>query len=211
MDYNSTRSKLVLPEYGRHIQKMVAHAVAIEDREERTRCANAIIGIMGNLFPHLRDVSDFKHKLWDHIAIMSDFKLDIDYPYEIPAPEKLMERPEKVPYQSNKMTFAHYGELIEEMIVKAINMENPEEKKRLIFLIASHMKKSLHSWNRDSAVDERVFRDIERLSKGQLKIDASEYKLPEIKDNFQARSHNNPRHTNNNNKKRHHTNKRPRN
>ena len=93
MDYNSTRKKLVLPEYGRHIQKMVDYAVTIEDREERTRCVNSIISVMGNLFPHLRDVSDFKHKLWDHLAIMSDFKLDIDFPYNLPERENFTSKP----------------------------------------------------------------------------------------------------------------------
>ena len=119
-----------------------------------------------------------------YTKLYDDFKLDIDYPYEVPAPEKLSERPEKIPYQNGKMSYMHYGQLIEQMIVKAIAMEDAEEKKRLVFLIATHMKKSLYNWNKDFALDERVFRDIERLSKGQLKVDADEVKLPEIKDNY---------------------------
>lgn len=128
MDYNSTRQRLVLPEYGRHIQNMVMHAVSIEDRAERTKCANTIIAIMGNLFPHLRDVSDFKHKLWDHLAIMSDFKLDIDYPYELPEPAILYRKPDKMPYNNDKMRFMHYGRIVEQLIEKAIALEDESEK-----------------------------------------------------------------------------------
>jgi len=97
MDYPTLHGKLIMPEYGRNIQQMIKHAMSIEDREERTKCANSIIVTMGNLFPYLRDVNDFKHKLWDHIAIMSDFQLDIDYPYEIVRAENLYNRPDKVP------------------------------------------------------------------------------------------------------------------
>ena len=119
-DYNTSRKKLVLPEYGRHIQKMVLHAVALEDAEERNRAARAIITIMGNMNPHLRDVSDFKHKLWDHLAIISDFKLDIDSPYVTPTPETLAEKPRVVPYNTHKIRFKHYGRVIELLVAKAI-------------------------------------------------------------------------------------------
>jgi len=181
MDYNSNRTKLVLPEYGRHIQKMVDHAVTIEDREERMKCAKTIIGIMGNMFPHLRDVSDFKHKLWDHLAIMADFKLDIDFPYELPEQEKLYRRPEKVPYRNSGIKFMHYGQLIQEMIGKAIDIEDEEERNQLIALIANHMKKSLFLWNKDNATDDRIINDIHRLSKGKLKVDEN-LKIPDFKD-----------------------------
>ncbi len=184
MDYNSNRTKLVLPEYGRHIQKMVDHAVAIEDREERVKCAKAIIGIMGNMFPHLRDVSDFKHKLWDHLAIMADFKLDIDFPYELPEPEILYRRPEKVPYRNSRIRFMHYGQLVQEMIEKAIEIEDEEERKQLVLLIANHMKKSLFLWNKDSATDDRIINDIDRLSKGKLAVDEN-LKIPDFKETQQ--------------------------
>lgn len=173
MDYNSTRKRLVLPEYGRHIHNMVAHAVTIEDREERMRCAQSIINIMGNLFPHLRDYADFKHKLWDHLAIMSEYKLDIDYPYEITQQEVLNKKPERMPYQNSKMNYLHYGKLIEELIEKAITLEDETEQKQLISLIANHMKKSLMIWNKDSVTDDRILNDIKMLSKGQLKVDES--------------------------------------
>lgn len=182
MDYNSNRTKLVLPEYGRHIQKMVDHAVTIEDREERMKCARTIIGIMGNMFPHLRDVSDFKHKLWDHLAIMADFKLDIDFPYDLPEPEKLNQRPEKVPYQDTIINYKHYGQLVQQMIQKAIDIESEEERNQLILLIANHMKKSLFLWNKDSATDDRIINDIKRLSKGKLAVDEN-LKIPDFKEN----------------------------
>ncbi|MBS2097070.1 DUF4290 domain-containing protein [Carboxylicivirga linearis] len=195
MDYNSNRKTLAMPEYGRHIQKMIDHAVTIEDREERTKCAKTIIGIMGNMFPHLRDVNDFKHKLWDHLAIMSDFKLDIDFPYDLPEKETLNAKPDKVPYRNNKISYMHYGELIEQMIAKAIEFEDEEQKEKLILLIAGHMKKSLYHWNHDSVTDDRIFNDLSRLSNGKLTVSEGT-KLPEIRDNFQNRSRTNKKRNN---------------
>jgi hypothetical protein len=181
MDYNTSRKQLVLPEYGRHIQQMVDHAVTIEDREERMRCAKTIIGIMGSMFPHLRDVHDFKHKLWDHLAIMAEFKLDIDFPYEIPAPAMFQTKPARVPYQNSKIRFMHYGRIVHDLIEKAIDYPNEAEKKVLIQLIAGHMKKSLTTYNRDSATDERVVSDLKMLSNGKL-IFEDDMRMPEIKD-----------------------------
>ena len=195
MDYNSSRKKLVLPEYGRHIQKMVDHALTIEDREERTRFSKAIIGVMGNLFPHLRDVSDFKHKLWDHLAIMADFKLDIDYPYDPPVPENFEAKPDPILYQQGKMTFKHYGRLVEQMINEASEMEDGPLKRHLIMLVGNHMKKSLSNWNKDNATDDRILNDIERLSKGKIKIEG-EVRINdfrEIKDTGNTHNHNRPR------------------
>ena len=123
MKYNTEEKKLVMPEYGRNIQNMVDYCVAIEDREERKRCANTIINIMGNMFPHLRDVNDFKHILWDHLAIMADFKLDIDYPYEIVKKENLYARPPRIPYNNNRIRYRHYGKTLELMIRKATELE----------------------------------------------------------------------------------------
>ncbi len=169
MDYNSTRQRLVLPEYGRHIHNMVAHAVTIEDKEERTRCAKSIISIMGNLFPYLRDYADFKHKLWDHLAIMSDYKLDIDFPCEITEQSVLSQKPERLPYKNSNMRFLHYGHIVEELIEKAIALEDETERQQLISLIANHMKKSLMIWNKDSVTDDRILNDIRIMSGGRLK------------------------------------------
>jgi hypothetical protein len=182
MDYNSTRKKLVLPEYGRHIQKMVDHALTIEDREERKKAAQTIISVMGNMFPHLRDVSDFKHKLWDHLAIMSDFKLDIDFPYDLPQRENLYTKPERVPYSDKKIRFRHYGSLVDQLIKKAIEIEDVEEKNQLIMLIAAHMKKALYHWNKDSVTDDRIFDDIKKMSDGKLLVEDGTI-IPDYREN----------------------------
>jgi hypothetical protein len=125
----------------------------------------------GRHLPHLRDVSDFKHKLWDHLAIMSDFKLDIDYPYELPARENFETKPDPIEYNQGKMTFKHYGRLVEQMIKEASDMEEGPLKRHLIMLIGNHMKKSLSNWNKDNATDDRILSDIERLSNGKIKIE----------------------------------------
>jgi hypothetical protein len=174
MDYNSNRKKLKLPEYGRNIQKMIDYVIEIEDREERNRAAQQIINIMGNMYPYLRDISDFKHKLWDHIAIMSDFKLDIDFPYAPPEPETFKEAPKQVPYNRNRLKYRHYGKIMEKLINEAIKFDDEKpEKKILIELLANHMKKTFLLWNKDSVNDSKIFEDLSELSDGNLKIDES--------------------------------------
>jgi len=170
MDYNSNREKLLLPEYGRNVQMMVDFAMKIEDREERNKAAKTIISIMGNMYPHLRDVSDFRHKLWDHLAIMTDFKFDIDSPYELPTKEKLAEKPEVLPYNTHRIRYRHYGKIIESMVKKAIEMEDEKEKNALILMIANHMKKSFSNWNKEGVADDKIFKDIVDLSRGELTI-----------------------------------------
>lgn len=170
MDYNSARKHLVLPEYGRNVQKMVDFAMTVEDRTERNHVVKSIIAIMGNMYPHLRDVSDFRHKLWDHLAIMSDFSLDIDSPYEAPTREKLAERPDQLPYNSQRIRYRHYGRTVEALIQKAIELEDQKEKDALITMIANHMKKSFLTWNKDSVLDEKIFKDLVEISKGKLEI-----------------------------------------
>ena len=167
-DYNSNRKQLVLPEYGRNIQKMVDYIKTIEDRDERNRLAGAIISIMGNLNPHLRDINDFKHKLWDHLAIIADFELDIDYPYEIPQPEMFQKPPKIVEYGTHAIKYRHYGKSIELMIDAICEMTDEPEKERLINIVANHMKKSYLTWNRDSVNDEVVLKDLKKLSNGRI-------------------------------------------
>jgi hypothetical protein len=181
MDYNSNRKQLVLPEYGRNVQKMVDFALTVEDREERNRVAKSIIAIMGSMYPHLRDVSDFRHKLWDHLAIMSDFKLDIDSPYEAPTKEKLMEKPDQLPYNNQRIRYRHYGKTVEALIAKAIEIEDEKEKNALVLMIANHMKKSFINWNKDSVPDDKIFQDIVELSKGKIQI-SEDMKLRESKE-----------------------------
>lgn len=181
LTYNTQLKKLILPEYGRNIQQMVDYCVTIPDREERTACAHSIIASMGNLFPQLRDVDDFRHKLWDHLAIMSDFKLDIDYPYEVIKPENLESKPEPLNYKLSDIRLRHYGRYIELMIAKASTMENGEERDVLVSLIANHMKKVMLSVNPDGVDDARIFKDLAMYSHGAIRLDPAEYKLHEFK------------------------------
>jgi hypothetical protein len=158
-----------MPEYGRNIQNMVDHLFTIEDREKRNQSAQAIIDVMGNLYPYLRDVAEYKHKLWDHIAIMSDFKLDIDYPYDPPSPDILTEKPKRVPYNQTNIKLRHYGLITQKLIDKAVEMEG-EEQLILIEQIANQMKKLYQAWNKDSVEDEKIFIDLEELSGHKLKV-----------------------------------------
>lgn len=169
MDYNTQRKKLPLPEYGRNIQNMVDHLQTIEDREERNKAAQTVIDVMGNLYTYLRDVAEFKHKLWDHLAIMTDFKLDIDYPYEPPKPEILTEKPNPVPYNQHNLKYRHYGLVTQKMIDAAVEMEG-EERDIMIEQVANHMKKLYLLWNKDSVEDDKIFLDLVDMSKGKLKI-----------------------------------------
>ena len=182
MRYNTQEKRLALPEYGRNIQNMVDYCVSISDREERTQCANTIVNIMGNMFPHLRDVNDFKHILWDHLAIMSDFALDIDYPYEVIKREDLYVRPNKLPYSQGKITYKHYGKNLEEMINEATQLEEGEQKEYLISLLANHMKKSFITWNKENVDDRKIFKDLGELSKGKIVLDEEQHKLVEPKE-----------------------------
>ena len=182
MQYTSELKRLVLPEYGRNVQQMVDHCMTIEDRVERTRCANTIINIMGNLFPHLRDIDDFKHKLWDHLAIMSDFKLDIDYPYEIIRKENLHTAPDPIPYQVSPIKYRHYGKIMEEMLKKAEAMPEGEERDALVSMLANHMKKLFYQWNKDSVEDEKILKDLKEYTHGAIDLDAASYHLRDVKE-----------------------------
>ncbi len=182
MKYNTQQPRLILPEYGRNIQNMVEYCVSIPDREERKRCANTIINIMGNMFPHLRDVNDFKHILWDHLAIMSDFKLDIEYPYEIVKKENLYIKPLKLPYSNGRITYKHYGRFLESMIKRATEYEEENGRSLLINLLANHMKKSFLTWNKEVVDDRKIFDDLNYLSGGEIILDEESHKLTESRD-----------------------------
>lgn len=190
MDYNTTEKRLALPEYGRHIQNMVDYCVTIENRDERNRCANAIISIMGNMFPHLRDVNDFKHILWDHLAIMSDFKLDVDYPYEIVKKENLYTRPPRLPYADSRIRYRHYGKILERMIVKATEKENSPEKDVLVRMLANHMKKSFIVWNKDTVNDRKILADLAELSDELIVLNEENYRLIDNRDVIQNQNRN---------------------
>lgn len=199
-EYNTQRERLPLPEYGRSVQNMVDHALTIEDRAERQRCANTIINIMGGMFPHLRDVPDFKHKLWDHLAIMSGFKLDIDYPYEIVKKDCLDVKPERIPYQNSRIRYRHYGRFVEKLIQKAVEYPEGEEKEQLIRLIANHMKKDFIAWNKDTVEDRKIFDDIEEYSHGAIHLDESVMQLSQQRNFVQRKQR--PSNNNNNGQKR---------
>ncbi len=180
-DYNTSRNRLKLPEYGRNIQKMVEYLMTIEDRDERNKMAHAVISVMGNMNPHLRDISDFKHKLWDHLSIMSDFQLDIDSPYKKPEPKVFNEKPRRVEYKLNEIRYKHYGRTIEMLIDAALKYPEGEEKEQLIKIIANHMKKSYLTWNREVVNDEEIFKDLKELSGGKLTI-GEDLKLNDSRD-----------------------------
>jgi hypothetical protein len=182
LKYNTQEKRMPMPEYGRNIQNMVDYCVALPDREERTRCADTIINIMGNMFPHLRDVNDFKHILWDHLAIMSNFALDIDYPYEVIKPENLHIKPQKLPYTQGKMHYKHYGKIMERMIKKANELEDEEMRKQLAEMLANQMKRAFLTWNKEVVDDSKIFKDLAQLSGGRIVIDENALKLTESKE-----------------------------
>jgi hypothetical protein len=169
-DYNTQRKRMALPEYGRNVQKMVDHIKTIQDPEERNRAARTIIQIMGNLNPQIKDSGDFRHKLWDHLAIIADFNLDIESPFTMPERSKLVEKPKQIPYRQGDIRYLHYGRIVEMMIDAAAKMEDSEEKVYLINLIVNQMKKSYVTWNRSQVSDEVILGDLKLLSGGRIKI-----------------------------------------
>ena len=174
IEYNSERPKLIIPEYGRHIQKMVDQAIAKETKEERNKVASSIISVMGNLNPHLRDVTDFQHKLWDQLFIISDFKLDVDSPYPIPKREELQEYPQYLEYPQNFPKYRFYGNNIKRMIDVAIGWDDGEKKDALVITIANHMKKCFLNWNKDTVENDVIFNHLFELSEGKLNLKGSD-------------------------------------
>lgn len=170
LEYNAERPHLIIPEYGRHLQKLIDQATVIADREERNKAAKYIIQVMGSLNPHLRDVPDFQHKLWDQIFIMSDFRLDVDSPYPIPTKDVIHLKPERLPYPQKNPKYRFYGNNIKYMIDVANSWEEGEMKNALVKVIANHMKKSYLSWNKDTVTDTVIFEHLYELSEGTLNL-----------------------------------------
>ena len=177
LEYNTVREDLIIPEYGRHIQKMINYASTRETKEERNKLANAIISVMGNLQPHLRDVADFQHKLWDQLFIMSDFKLDADSPFEKPSKEILNAKPEPLSYPQNFPKYRFYGNNIKIMIDEAVKWDSGEMKDALVLTIANHMKKCFLNWNKDSVKDQVIFDHLYELSETKIDIRDSKEEL----------------------------------
>ena len=220
LEYNATRQDLVLPEYGRHLHKLIDQVVLIVDRETRNKAANYVIDIMGSMNPHLRDVPDFQHKLWDQLFKMSKFKLDVDSPYPIPNADSISIKPAALSYPQNFPKYRFYGNNITYMIEKALSWEPGEMRDALIIVIANHMKKSYLSWNKETVADEVIFEHLYELSNGAIDLANSAENLSNTSDlmrvnkkqtnksNFSSTNnksnnhHSNNNHSNNNGKKR---------
>jgi hypothetical protein len=168
MEYNTTRTKLILPEYGRNVQEMIAHAITIENKEERNKAAKAIIEVMGQLNPHLRDVDDFRHKLWTHLFVMSNFELDVDSPYEIPKQETLTSKPESMDYPKGRIKYGHYGKYTQEILRDAKNITDEKEREYLKKSMANFMKKQYLTYNNDAVENHVIATQLKDLSQGSL-------------------------------------------
>jgi uncharacterized membrane protein YgcG len=170
MEYNTTRSYLTMREYGRHIQKMVDYVLTIEDKEKRQRNAMSLIELMGFLNPHLKNVEDFRHKLWDHLFLISDFKLEVDSPYPIPTRETLKAKPEPLPYPKRYPKFNHLGKNIEIVINKALKEENPEKRQGFANAIAYYMKLTYSNWHKELVHDDNIQTELQSMTDGQLEF-----------------------------------------
>jgi len=214
LEYNTEREHLIIPEYGRHLQKMINHAKSRETKEERNKLANAIISVMGNLQPHLRDVPDFKHKLWDQLFIMADFDFDVESPYGLPSKEEIQARPEPLKYPQSHPKYRFYGNNIKTMIDVAVSWEDGELKEALTYTIANHMKKCFLNWNKDTVEDDVIFNHLFELSHGKLDLKNSEEALSESSSLMRAKSKygskNNSNKKNNNSNKKKYSNNRKR-
>lgn len=182
LDYNTQRERLKLPEYGREIQSMVDYAVGLPTKEERQQCAESIIAIMDRMFPQNHDTQDYLQKLWDHLAIMSDFKLDVDYPFDVTEAVKMGDKPAPVSYPMKSIPVRHYGYMLFEVFEKLKTMEEGVERDELIRLTANQMKRNLVQWSHGSIDDEKVASDLARFTDGKVQLDLSTFKFDKIID-----------------------------
>ena len=203
LDYNTQREKLNMPEYGRHVQKMVEYVASLPDKEKRNEQIQSVIQVMGTLNPQLRDINDFKHKLWDHVQVISDFKIDIDSPYPTPTRESLSTAPSPIPLQKTPVKAAHYGRNIQNMIEVIAQREDDEVKTHMIKTLASYMKQQYLIWNKDSVSEETIFNDINKLSDGRITVPEGVHIGMGMNstNNTQQKNHRNNGQKNNNNKK----------
>ena len=209
LEYNSQREHLVMPEYGRNVQRMIEYCMTVEDRDQRNKVAQSIITVMGQLNPHLRDVEDYRHKLWTHLFVISGFQLDVDSPYPKPTPETFIEKPEQLTYPRKNIKFGHYGKSVELLIAKAKEYPDGEEKTALIMMIANLMKRYYLAWNRDSVTDEVILEHLEMLSEGAIKLKDVSLSGPNTNENNNQRQNTNFKNRNwkNKNFKHKHNNK----
>lgn len=180
LDYNTQREKIILPEYGREIQKMVDYAVGLPDKEERQACAESIISIMDRMTSHSRESEDHNRKLWDHLAIMSDFKLDIDYPYDVNEAKKIMTSPEPLSYPMTEIPVRHYGKMVFELFEKLKEMPAGEERDELVRVTANQMKRNLLLWSHGSSDDEKIASDLARFTDGIIQLDLDTFQFDKV-------------------------------
>jgi len=170
MEYNTERPKMMIPEYGRNVQKMIDHAVKLPDKEERNNAARAIIEVMGQLNPHLRDEDDYRHKLWTHLFIMSNFEIDVDSPYDIPNEDEIALKPDSLAYPKNKIRYGHYGHNVQKIINNLANIKDEEERETVTTRLANLMKKLYISYNNQAVENEFISEQLSELSKGKLEV-----------------------------------------
>jgi len=198
MEYNTSKNYLVLPEYGRNVQMMAEHILTIEDRDLRTKAAHEIVNIMSNMFPQVKETKDYKIKLWDHLAYMTSYHLDVDFPFEITVTTE-MAKGDRIAYNMNNIKFRHYGKVIQNLVEKALTFEEGPEKDALIVVIANHMKKQYLTWNKNSVTDEIIFEDLYNLSDGRLNIPDGTRLMQVSNQNNNTNNRNNPKNKKNNN------------
>jgi hypothetical protein len=197
MEYNTTRSKLLMPEYGRNVQKMVEYLVTVDDREKRLRQAEVIIELMGTLNPHLKTIEDYKHKLWDHLFQMTDFNLDVDSPYPCPTPEMVFKKPDVLPYPQESIQHRHLGKNIQSLLAKAIAETNEEKKHGLTQAIGYYMKLAYANWHKEPVHDDMIKNELAEITGGMLKYETGGYRVHfDNTRSFKQRNNNN----NNNNR-----------
>ena len=202
MDYNTNRKKLELPEYGRNVQNMVGIIKNTPDRAERNRLAKSTVQLMENMNPQLRDVADYKHKLWDHLAVIADFDLDIDSPYPLPTQAEIHQKPSKMKYSNpDEIRFKHYGKILEDMVRKATQYPEGEERDALIAVIANQMKKSFLTWNRETVSDDVIFADLLAIACNRISIPEG-LKLKVSRELLRQQAQTTPTAANSNTKKR---------
>jgi hypothetical protein len=189
MEYNTTRSHLIMREYGRHVQGMVGHLLTIEDKERRQKNAQAVIELMGFLNPHLKNVEDYRHKLWDHLFLIADFNLDVESPYPIPTRESLKARPAALPYPKRYPRYSHLGKHLELVIAKAMAEENEEKRSGFAHIIAYYMKLAYNTWHKELIPDESIRSELNTITKGQLEFTSTPFvrAFREHDDRFQKR------------------------
>ena len=206
MEYNTSRSKVLVPEFGRNIQQMIQHAVTIEDKEERNKIANAIVNVMCQIGYGMKGTEDFKKRIWDQLFLISDFKLDIDSPYPKPEPTRRFNKPEKINYPSKDMRFKHYGKTVEGLIKYGCELEEGEERTALVKSIANLMKRCYLNWNRDSVNDELIVKHLTLLSDGKLilpegfKFISTRDVVGNMNESQKKKPQNGPRHNHKNNR-----------